>query len=130
MDFSALRFNADGLIPVVTQQPPGEGGRVLMLAYMNRESLATTLSTGQMHYWSRSRGKLWLKGESSGHVQEVVAWFKDCDGDALLFHVRQRGGAACHTGFQSCFFQPMLADGSPAPVAETPVFDPAEVYGR
>lgn len=130
MDTSALRFNSDGLIAVIAQEPPADGGRVLMLAYMNRESLAATLSTGKMHYWSRSRGKLWLKGESSGHTQEVLAWFKDCDGDALLFHVRQHGGAACHTGFQSCFFQPMRPDGTPTPVAETPVFDPAEVYGR
>ncbi len=130
MDLSALRFNPDGLIAVIAQEPPAEGGRVLMLAYMNRESLAATLATGKMHYWSRSRGKLWLKGESSGHVQEVRAWFKDCDGDALLFHVHQHGGAACHTGFESCFFQPMKADGTPAPVVEAPVFDPAEVYGR
>ena len=130
MDFSALRFGPDGLIAVIAQEPPVDGGRVLMLAYMNRESLTATLNTGKMHYWSRSRGKLWLKGESSGHVQEVLAWFKDCDGDALLFHVRQHGGAACHTGFQSCFFQPMRADGTPALVTDTPVFDPAEVYGR
>lgn len=129
-DFSALRFNADGLIPAIAQQPLEEGGRVLMMAWMDREALTATLATGRMHYWSRSRKKLWLKGEQSGHEQEVLGWARDCDGDALLFHVRQKGGAACHTGFQSCFFQRLNADGSPAPVEELPVFNPAEVYGK
>lgn len=129
-DFSALRFNPDGLIPAIVQQLRAEGGRVLMMAWMNRESLAATLATGRMHFWSRSRAKLWLKGEQSGNEQEVVAWYRDCDGDTLLFEVRQRGGAACHTGFESCFFQRLHADGSPAAVEETPVFDPARVYGK
>ena len=80
-----------------------------------------------MHYWSRSRGKLWLKGESSGHRQEVVDWYRDCDGDTLLFTVRQHGGA-CHTGYESCFFQRLDRDGSPAAIEEEPLFDPDAVY--
>lgn len=126
-----LKFNADGLLPAIVQEAAGgrpEGGRVLMMAWMNREALEKTLETGLLHFWSRSRGKLWLKGETSGHTQEFVAWFRDCDGDALLFQVRQRGGAACHTGYASCFFQPLERDGSPAAISEQPVFDPAAVY--
>lgn len=128
-----LRFTADGLIAAIVQQhvegAPDEvpRGRVLMLAWMNRESLGLTLSTRRMHYWSRSRGKLWLKGESSGHFQEVVSWHRDCDGDALLFVVRQTS-AACHTGYESCFFQALDFAGSPQPIAEQPLFDPAKVY--
>ena len=135
-DFSGLRFNADGLIPAVVQEArDGDGddarpaGRVLMMAWINREALEKTLATGFMHYWSRSRAKLWLKGESSGNRQEVVQWYKDCDGDTLLFTVRQRGGA-CHTGYESCFYQRLHRDGSPAPVAEEPLFDAAVVYQK
>ena len=134
-DFSGLRFNADGLIPAIVQQAADDGGadaaipagRVLMMAWINREALEKTLATGFMHYWSRSRGKLWLKGESSGHRQEVVDWFKDCDGDTLLFTVRQQGGA-CHTGYESCFYQRLHRDGSPVPVEEAPLFDAGTVY--
>jgi phosphoribosyl-AMP cyclohydrolase len=127
-----LKFNADGLIPVIVQEatdttPPR--GRVLMMAWMNRESLSLTLSTGKMHYWSRSRGKLWFKGESSGHTQDVVRWFVDCDKDTLLFEVRQTAGA-CHTGYESCFFQAYDMSGTPLPVEESPAFDSAEVYAR
>ena len=82
-----------------------------------------------MHYWSRSRRKLWLKGESSGHRQEVVNWFRDCDGDTLLFTVRQHGGA-CHTGYESCFFQRLHRDGSPATIEEAPRFDADAVYPK
>ncbi len=132
-DFSGLRFNADGLIPAVVQEArEGETtptGRVLMMAWINREALERTLATGYMHYWSRSRGKLWLKGESSGHTQEVVHWYKDCDGDTLLFTVRQTGGA-CHTGYESCFYQRLHRDGSPAPVEEEPLFDADAVYQK
>jgi len=129
-DLRGLKFNTDGLIAAIVQGAPDtpEAGRVLMLAWMDRTALERTLATGQMHYWSRSRAKLWLKGETSGHVQDVVAWHRDCDGDALLFHVRQRGGAACHTGHTSCFFQRLERDGSPAVVEEKRVFDPAQVY--
>ena len=134
-----LRFNADGLIPVIVQQatedaPRGDDsalnppvGRVLMMAWMNAESLEKTLETNEMCYWSRSRRKLWLKGESSGNRQKVVAWYRDCDGDTLLFTVQQTGGA-CHTGYESCFFQRLNHDGSPAPIEEEPLFDAGAVY--
>ena len=132
LNLDGLRFTGDGLIPAIVQQAdddtsPAPAGRVLMMAWLNREALAATLDTGFMHYWSRSRGKLWFKGESSGHRQQVVNWYRDCDGDTLLFTVRQTGGA-CHTGYESCFFQRLNRDGSAAPVAETPLFDPAAVY--
>ncbi len=125
-----LKFDANGLVPAIVQEADGgaEPGRVLMLAWMNATALEKTLETGLMHYWSRSRRKLWLKGETSGNTQEVVAFFRDCDADALLFQVRQRGGAACHTGYASCFFQPLTRSGAPASIAEKPVFDPAAVY--
>jgi phosphoribosyl-AMP cyclohydrolase len=126
-----LRFNADGLIPAIIQEAEADTqrptGRVLMMAWINREALAATLATGWMHYWSRSRQELWRKGETSGHRQEVVSWFRDCDGDTLLFTVRQAGGA-CHTGYESCFFQRLGRDGAPMPIAESPVFDPGSVY--
>ena len=135
-DFSGLRFNADGLIPAIVQEARDENeggtaptGRVLMMAWINREALEKTLATGFMHYWSRSRGKLWLKGESSGHRQEVVHWYKDCDGDTLLFTVRQTGGA-CHTGYESCFYQRLNRDGSDAPIEEAPLFDAEAVYQK
>ncbi len=129
---ASLRFNPDGLIPVIVQQAVGDAasapaGRVLMMAWMNAEALEKTLATNEMCYWSRSRGKLWLKGESSGHRQKVVAFYRDCDGDTLLFTVRQTGGA-CHTGYESCFFQRLNPDGTPAPIEETPLFDAATVY--
>jgi len=125
-----FKFNSDGLIPVVVQEA-GESsaprGRVLMVAWMNQEALERTLSTGKMHYWSRSRKKLWFKGESSGHTQDVVRWYADCDKDCLLFEVRQTTGA-CHTGYESCFFQGYDMEGRPLPVAEMPVFDAGTVY--
>lgn len=129
----ALRFTADGLVAAIVQQAPDSatgapGGRVLMFAWMNREALERTLATGKMHYWSRSRSKLWFKGETSGHFQEVVSWHRDCDGDALLFAVRQTGGA-CHTGYESCFFQALDLDGSALPVEEEKRFEPGAVYG-
>ena len=130
--FDELRFTPDGLIGAVVQQagdaPNGQpAGRVLMFAWMNREALARTLATRKMHYWSRSRQQLWLKGETSGHMQEVVAWFRDCDGDALLFLVRQTGGA-CHTGYESCFFQGMDFTAAPKPITEARRFDPKAAY--
>ncbi|HKP98531.1 MAG TPA: phosphoribosyl-AMP cyclohydrolase [Fibrobacteria bacterium] len=99
-----VRFGADGLVTAVAVD---EGdGQVLMLAHMNRESLGLTLATGYMTYWSRSRKKLWLKGETSGNRQRVVSASLDCDGDALLFRVKPEGnGAACHEGYRSCFFR-------------------------
>jgi phosphoribosyl-AMP cyclohydrolase len=120
-----LKYNADGLIPAIVQD--AATGRVLMMAWMNEGSLGSTLDTGLMHYWSRSRKKFWLKGETSGHTQKVVRWFKDCDADTLLFQVEQVGGA-CHTGFESCFFQELDAKGEPRPIAEEKVFNPEEAY--
>jgi phosphoribosyl-AMP cyclohydrolase len=126
-----LKFTADGLIPAIVQEAAAGAdaprGRVLMMAWLNRESLARTLETGLMHYWSRSRGKLWLKGESSGHTQRVVRWYADCDRDCLLFEVEQESGA-CHTGYRSCFFQEFDREGNPLPVGESPLFDPGAVY--
>lgn len=127
-----FKFNSDGLIPVIVQEASETAparGRVLMMAWMNREALDRTLASGQMHYWSRSRNKLWFKGESSGHTQEVVRWYADCDKDTLLFEVRQ-STAACHTGYESCFFQGYDMKGTPQPVEETPVFDAASVYRK
>lgn len=126
-----FKFTKDGLIPAIVQEAGGkEGaprGRVLMMAWMNRESIAKTLETGLMHYWSRSRNKLWFKGESSGHTQRVVRWFADCDADVLLFEVEQTGGA-CHTGYESCFFQEFDRDGKKLPVGEAKSFDESSVY--
>ncbi|HEU5048331.1 MAG TPA: phosphoribosyl-AMP cyclohydrolase [Rickettsiales bacterium] len=97
-----VAFNSDGLVPVIAQRH--DTGEVLMLAWMNRESLEITLKTKQMTYWSRSRGKLWRKGESSGHLQTLKEMKVDCDGDTLLASVEQIG-PACHTGAPNCFFQ-------------------------
>lgn len=96
-----IQFNADGLVPVIAQHH--QSGEVLMMAWMNRESLMETMLTGQMTYWSRSRQSLWRKGETSGHRQTLVNMRLDCDGDTLLAQVEQVG-AACHTGARSCFF--------------------------
>ncbi len=122
----SLKYNADGLIPAIVQDAATK--RVLMMAWMNESSLGTTLASGLMHYWSRSRQKYWLKGETSGHTQKVVRWYVDCDADTLLFEVEQTGGA-CHTGYESCFFQELGRNGSPVEIAEDKVFDPATTYG-
>jgi len=126
MNFDSFKFNPDGLIPAIIQDANAPG-RVLMMAWMNQTSIEQTLATGFMHFWSRSRKKYWLKGESSGHTQKVKRWFIDCDGDTLLFEVEQTGGA-CHTGYQSCFFQEMDLSGNPISISETKVFDPDNVY--
>ena len=101
-DPETLTFDARGLVPAVAQD--AETGEVLMLAWMNAEAVRRTLETGQVTYWSRSRGAFWVKGETSGHTQELVELRVDCDGDALLVRVRQTG-PACHTGERSCFFR-------------------------
>ena len=106
-----LRFNGDGLIPVVAQR--AGDGRALMLAWMSREALTQTLATGEMTYYSRSRGKLWRKGETSGNTQRLLELRADCDGDSLLAVVRQTG-PACHTGRESCFFFRFHKDGQVA----------------
>jgi phosphoribosyl-AMP cyclohydrolase len=106
--YEKLRFNADGLIPAIIQE---EGtGRVLMMAWMNRESLEKTLELGKTVFWSRSRQKYWVKGESSGHTQVVKDVAFDCDGDTLLIQVEQTG-AACHEGYKSCFFRSIRDKG-------------------
>ena len=97
-----MKFDKTGLIPAIIQDY--KGGEVLMLAYMNREALKKTVSSGYTHFWSRSRNKMWKKGETSGHVQEVKAVFYDCDKDTVLIKVVQHGPGACHTGHRSCFF--------------------------
>jgi phosphoribosyl-AMP cyclohydrolase len=99
---AAVRFDADGLVPAIAQS--ADGAEVLMLAYMNREALEETLATGRVCYWSRSRRRLWRKGETSGHEQRLVQIALDCDGDAVLLKVKQVG-PACHTGASSCFFR-------------------------
>lgn len=119
-DFS----KADGLVPVVVQEVGS--GDVLMLAYMNHEAYAETVATGQAVYYSRSHGRLWRKGESSGNTQQVHRIRIDCDRDTLLLEVEQRGGAACHEGYKSCFFRQVTADGLQV-IAER-VFDPQQVY--
>ncbi len=114
-----------GLVPVVTQD--AATGMILMQAYMNREAWEKTIGTGIAHYWSRSRNKLWKKGESSGNVQEVIEIRVDCDSDCVLLKVRQIGDAACHTGYQSCFYR-YVKDGELV-VDGKKVFDPEEKYG-
>lgn len=125
-----FKFTPDGLIPAIVQEASATNrptGRILMFAWMNRESLQKSLETGLMHYWSRSRGKLWLKGETSGHTQKIKRWFVDCDRDVLLFEIEQTGGA-CHTGYQSCFFQELDREARPLPITEEKVFDDKKVY--
>lgn len=104
----AVRFGADGLVTVVTQDRAT--GRVLMVAWANREALAETAASGHAVYWSRSRQRLWRKGEESGHRQRVAEMRLDCDGDAVLYAVEQSGGIACHTGRESCFYQRLAGD--------------------
>lgn len=121
----AVRWNADGLVPVITQD--AIDGRVLMLAWMNREALAETIAGGEAVYFSRSRQALWRKGERSGHTQIVRNLALDCDGDTLLLEVEQQGGVACHTGRRSCFYQTWV-DGDWQPT-EPVLKDPADLYG-
>lgn len=114
------------LLPAIAQN--ADDGTVLMLAYMNELAWEKTVETGKAHYWSRSRRKLWLKGEESGHVQRVKEIYLDCDLDTILLKVEQVGGAACHTGYQSCFYR-RYRDGRLETVGQ-PVFDPKEVYKK
>lgn len=125
--FNDLKLDADGLIPAIIQD--AQSKQVLMMAWMNREALALTVETGKTHFYSRSRRKLWLKGESSGHTQTVRSITKDCDQDVLLVQVDQIG-AACHEGYASCFFRKLdSASGSWQTIGER-VFDPAKVYHK
>lgn len=114
----------DGLVPAIAQD--FETNEVLMMAYMNRESFLHTLETGKATYWSRSRNTLWMKGESSGNVQVVKEIFLDCDSDTLLLKVEQIGGAACHTGYKSCFHRKVKEDG--IEIVGEKIFNPEDVY--
>jgi len=116
----------NGLLPAIVQD--AGSGRVLMLAYMNRTAWEKTLQTGKAHFWSRSRQKLWLKGEQSGHVQIIREIFLDCDRDTILLKVEQVGGAACHTGYRTCFHRRVAGDRLD-PVGSR-VFDPEKVYRK
>jgi phosphoribosyl-AMP cyclohydrolase len=126
----APRFDAAGLVTVVTIEASSKD--VLMLAHMNAEALALTLETGIAHYWSRSRGKIWKKGETSGELQKLVELRTDCDQDALVMSVEQTGrGAACHTGRKSCFYRSVEVTGETVALKDTGLprlFDPAKVY--
>jgi phosphoribosyl-AMP cyclohydrolase len=117
----------DGIVPVIIQDDAT--GEVLMLAYMNQEAWEKTLQTGKVHYYSRSRDRLWLKGETSGHTQDVKAVYTDCDTDTILIKIHQHGGAACHEGYRSCFFRQHVLNGEWRTIAER-VFDPEAVYGK
>jgi phosphoribosyl-AMP cyclohydrolase len=120
-----VMWNADGLVPAIAQEA---SGTVLTLAWMDREALSRTAETGLAHYWSRSRRRLWQKGESSGHLQRVREIRLDCDNDAILLIVEQEGGIACHTGRHRCFFQ-RLDDGVWRTV-EPVIKDPKVIYGQ
>ena len=120
-----VAWNEQGLVPAITQSVDTQ--RVLTLAWMNRDALAATLDRGFATYWSRSRGKLWRKGESSGNVQRIVEVCLDCDNDAVLLRVEQVGGVACHTGRESCFFQ--VYDNGRWVTRDPVIVDPKDMYG-
>ncbi|HEX3359279.1 MAG TPA: phosphoribosyl-AMP cyclohydrolase [Tepidisphaeraceae bacterium] len=122
-----LKFDSAGLIPAIIQDHKTQ--QVLMMAWMNRQSLEKTLETKKTHFFSRSRNKLWLKGESSGHVQHVKSISTDCDADVLLIGVEQIG-AACHEGYQSCFFRDYETDKKDWKINATRMFDPEKVYKK
>ncbi|MGK0171002.1 MAG: phosphoribosyl-AMP cyclohydrolase [Gammaproteobacteria bacterium] len=121
-------FNTADLIPVIAQDDAS--GTVLMLAYMNAQAYEETINTGRVCYWSRSRSRLWRKGEESGNVQNVKHIYYDCDADTLLIKVEQIGGAACHEGYESCFFREIDSSTRVVSVIGERVFDPAEVYKK
>ena len=117
----------NGLVPAVVQDY--RSGRVLMVAYMNKDAWKRTLQTGEAHYWSRSRGEIWHKGATSGNIQIVKEIFADCDYDAILLKVEQVGGAACHLGYESCFHNKVKGNGEVTIIGER-IFDPERVYGK
>ncbi len=123
MKMPDLKYDKNGLIPAIIQD--AETNEVLMMAYMNAESLEKTISSGYTYFWSRSRSKMWKKGETSGHVQEVKIILYDCDKDTLLIKVSQKGAGACHTGHRSCFF----TDIGGKEIADK-VFSEEDVYGK
>jgi phosphoribosyl-AMP cyclohydrolase len=121
-----INWSADGLIPAITQDE--NSGKILMMAWMNRAALKRTIETGQAVYWSRSRKKLWYKGEESGHTQIIKTIHLDCDADVLLLTVEQKGEIACHTGRQSCFFR-QLKNGEWV-ITEPVIKDPSQIYTK
>jgi phosphoribosyl-AMP cyclohydrolase len=123
LDFS----KGNGLIPAIAQDY--QSGKVLMMAYINKESWDKSLETGEVHYWSRSRQELWHKGVQSGNVQKIKDVYVDCDNDTVLFKVEQIGCAACHTGFESCFYRKVDKNGE-CTIEGEKVFDPDKVYGK
>ena len=125
--YDQLKFNSDGLIPAIVQEQSTR--RVLMMAWMNRASIEKTIATGKTHFWSRSRQKFWMKGETSGHVQTVKDVAFDCDGDTLLIQVEQTG-AACHEGYKSCFFRSIGTEGERIDVTEERLETPDQIYGK
>jgi len=122
-----LKFNSDGLIPVIVQDY--KNNEVLMMAYMNKESLEKTFHTGKLHFYSRSRNKLWLKGESSGHIQTLKEVLTDCDKDTLVIKAEQVGGA-CHLGYRTCFVHRLDEKGNLDRVTQDKVFDPDAIYKK
>jgi phosphoribosyl-AMP cyclohydrolase len=122
-----LKFNADGLIPAIIQEQ--STGRVLMMAWMNAESIKRSVELGKTVFWSRSRQKYWVKGESSGHVQTIKDVAFDCDGDTLLIQVEQTG-AACHEGYKSCFFRSVREEGKSVAETEPQLIKPEQIYGK
>ena len=127
-DFKPDFSKSGGLIAAIALD--AESGEILMLAWMNEDAWNATLATGEAHYWSRSRQKLWHKGESSGNVQKVLGIRLDCDSDAVILEIRQIGEAACHTGRRSCFYRRIVPGSSAAEICSPQVFDPAEVYKK
>ncbi|MCM8830487.1 MAG: phosphoribosyl-AMP cyclohydrolase [Candidatus Omnitrophica bacterium] len=122
-----VKFDEKGLVPVVAQSAKTK--EVIMLGYMNADALSKTLETGMMHYYSRSRKKLWMKGEQSGNFQEVKEMYIDCDNDTLLFIVEQKRGG-CHTGYYSCFFRKLNNKKNDFMITGKKVFNPDEVYKK
>ena len=126
--YDQLKFDeATGLIPAIIQEQ--NSGRVLMMAWMNRASLEKTIATGKTHFWSRSRQKFWMKGETSGHTQSVKDIAFDCDGDTILIQVEQIG-AACHEGYKSCFFRSVHQGNGGVKITEAQIIAPEQVYGK
>ena len=121
-----IRWTADGLVPVIAQQ--ADSGKILMFAWMNPESLALTVAEGYAVYWSRSRQRLWRKGEESGHRQKVIDLFLDCDEDVILLKIEQEGGIACHTGRESCFYRRLINNQWQA--VEPILKDPNTIYTK
>ena len=125
--YDKLKFDSNGLIPAIIQEHGS--GRVLMMAWMNQASLEKTVATGKTHFWSRTRQAFWMKGETSGHTQEVKRIAFDCDGDTLLIQVEQIG-AACHEGYRSCFFRSVEEDGARFKIDEEQLETPEQIYGK